>query len=87
MSFIVSLLGGVGARIYGYAAVALGAVLVLLGFYRAGLRSAEAAATRQAINQVRKNQLIKEAVDEEIRRADVAGHDARERMRSAWYRD
>ncbi len=87
MSLVVSLLGGVSARIYGYAAVALGVVLVLLGFYRAGLRSAEAAATRQALNQVRKNQVIKEAVDEEIRRADVAGGDARERMRSEWYRD
>ena len=61
--------------------------LVLPGFYRAGLRSAEAAATRQAIDEVRKNQLIKEAVDEEIRRANVAGRDARERMRSEWYRD
>ena len=87
MSFVVSLLGGAGARVYGYAAVALGVLLVLLGFYRAGLRSAEAAATRQAIDQVRKNQLTKEAVDEEIRRADVAGRDARERMRSEWYRD
>lgn len=87
MSFFISLLGGVSARIYGYAAVALGVVLVLLGFYRAGLRAAEAAATRQAIDQVRKNQLIKEAVDEEIRRADASGRDARERMRSEWYRD
>ena len=87
MSFVVSLLGGASAKVYGYAGVALGVVLVLVGFYRAGLRSAEAAATRQAIDRVRKNQLIKEAVDEEIRRADVAGGDARERMRSEWYRD
>ena len=87
MGLVFSLIGGASAKIYIFAAAAMGAMLVLVGCYRAGMKSAVAAENRKALEQVRKNQLIKESVDEEILRVDNSGGDARERMRSEWYRD
>ena len=67
----------------------VGVVLVLLGAYRKGVRAEQYAARMRTLNQVRRNQRVKESVDEEIRsyRRPDSDMSVVDRLRQEWSRD
>jgi len=81
MTFISSLLSGVGLKIAGVAAAIIAVLAVLSGAKSAGRKAERVDAMRRSLKSVE----VRNEVEREVQR--IGGDDARQRLLDRWSRD